>query len=111
MSKTLKSNWMNGGTQSPTVFRAASKGKPFTRNEKVKMINDEEKLKKNLAFREELILMEKAKIKEARERRLKVMEGIALRLSDSKAKLKASKDGVFLQSRNEKGHYLPKVNL
>lgn len=111
MTNKLASNWMGGKNHVPIKYRAASKGKPFTRTEKVRMILREREHKAKVATCKEMILAEKNRIRDERERRVKVMEGIALRLSDDKAKLKNGKGGVFIQSRDEKGHFLPKVQL
>lgn len=111
MQRQLKSNWMGGSNHVPVKYRAASKGKVFTRTENVRMILNERKHKEKISACKEMILAEKNKIRDARERREKVMEGIALRLSDSKAVLRNGKDGVFLQSRDSRGHFKPKVSL
>lgn len=107
MSKRLQSNWMGGSNHVPVEYRAASKGKPFTCTEKVRMILAERKRKEKVNLCKEMILTEKNRIRDEKERRAKVMAGIAERLENPKAKIRKTKDGIAVQSRDSKGHFLP----
>jgi hypothetical protein len=107
----LRSNWMGHTDAAPKTFRAASNGKIFTRNERLKIIANEHAIAERKAIRLQIILEEKAKIAKEKENRSKVFAGIDAMLETPNAKLKKSKDGFFVQGRNEKGNFLPKVTL
>ena len=108
---TLRSNWMGHTDAAPKTFRAASNGKIFTRNERLKIIANEHAIAERKAKQMEIILAEKAKLAKEKENRAKVFAGIAAMLETPNAKLKKSKDGFFVQGRNDKGNFLPKVTL
>ncbi len=108
---TLRSNWMGHTDAAPKTFRPASNGKIFTRNERLKIIANEHAIAERKAIRLQIILEEKAKIAKEKETRAKVFAGIAAMLETPNAKLKKSKGGFFVQGRNGKGNFLPKVTL
>ena len=111
MQKQLRSNWMNHSDKAPVTFRFASKGKPFTRAEVVRQVLAERKRKERLATCKEMILVEKNRIAAEKERRAKVLAGIAERIADPKAKIVKQRGGMVVKSRDSKGHFLPAKSL
>jgi hypothetical protein len=111
MTTTLKSNWMGNSNSAPIIFRAASKGKVFTRHERLAIIAKEHAKAKAKAKRLELILQERSKAKAEREQREAQMKALKAQLDNPTAKLKKSKNGFFVQGRDAKGGFLPKVAI
>lgn len=110
MNNNIGNVWMRGN-KAPIVYRAASRGNAMTRNEKIRDINFQKERKANHALRKEMILEAKREVSDSRERREKVMLGISMRLENEKAKLQNKGEGVFIQTRNDKGHFAAKVEL
>jgi hypothetical protein len=111
MQKTLKSNWMNHSDAAPKTFRAASNGKVFTRREKLNLISNEHARLAKKAAAMEFILIEKRKIAEAKAKREERMKAFQAQLENTTMKIKHSKGGLFLQGKNDKGHFTPAIAI
>lgn len=88
--------------KAPHVYRSASKGKPFTRNEKINIINRNKAIDAARATRKELVAIEKAKIEQDRkERELAAKIRKVLISEPTVKKIKTKKDGT--------AYYQPRV--
>ena len=100
MQNTLKSNWLGSKTSAPTIFRPASKGKIFTRSERLSIIFAEKAKSERKNARQELILRERNKAKAESEARSRFFQGVNTLRENEQAKVRHSKDGkVFIQPR------------
>lgn len=104
MNNKLTSNWLGRSTdKAPTLYRAASKGKVFTRAERLRMIKRERENKTKSAECREMLMRERQKVSTDIERRKKVMEGISTMLQHENCKIRHEKNELFIQPReNEK---------
>lgn len=110
MHNTLKSNWLGSKTSSPVVFRAASKGNVFTRTEKLNLIFRQKEAQERKNARQEMILNERNKAKAEAESRARFFQGVRVLSEHTNAKVRHSKDGVFIQPR-ENGSFGRKIVL
>jgi hypothetical protein len=94
-----------------TIYRAASKGKVFTRNERITIINARKAALERKAQRLEIILKERAKAAEEKAKRESVFRQFKAMEENPSAKLRKNKNGFFLQARNEKGIFLPAISI
>jgi hypothetical protein len=95
----------------PIIYRAASKGKIFTRQERIAIINANKAVAKRMSERKEMILKERAKAKDETASRVKFFEGVHVRLEHPKSVVRKSKDGsLFIQPRVN-GSFGPKITL
>ena len=104
MSNKLKSNWMGGSNHVPVKFRAASNGKVFTRTEKIRMILKEKDSKKLLAEARGLAAEQRAK-------RERFFKGVETLTENPDAKVRHSKEGLYIQPRVEGGSFGAKVAI
>lgn len=111
MQKKLTSNWMGHKDSAPVIFRAASRGKVFTRTEKLRQIFDARKVKEAKAARVEMILKARNEAKAEAESRQAGYRGINLLAENPSAKVRRGKDGQrFIQPRVN-GSFGPKITL
>lgn len=106
----IKSNWLGSKVSAPTKFRPASKGKIFTRSERITIIKAEKVRKaKKAASMEEIFKARAAALRE-REERESVFKGIQIRLDNPTSIIRTSKAGLYIQPRVN-GSFGPKINL
>ena len=97
--------------KAPVIYRAASKGKAFTRNEKIKIIAAKKAAIARKAARLELLMIERDKAKQERIKREAMFRQFKAMEENPTAKLRKGKNGFFLQGRNEKGGFLPAIAI
>ena len=90
---------MGNSSAAPVKFRASSNGAVFTRTERLKQIFAEKQRKEDKAKRQEIILQERNKAKVESEKRESFFQGMKTLLDHPEAKVKHSKDGLFIQPR------------
>jgi hypothetical protein len=93
------------------IYRAASKGKAFTRNEKIKIIAAKKAAIARKAARLELLMIERDKAKQERIKRESMFRQFKAMEENPTTKLRKGKNGFFLQGRNEKGGFLPAIAI
>lgn len=96
--------------KTPVIYRAASRGKVFTRNEKIAILNREKSRKAFLAKQTEMILEARSKAKAEKEAREAYFRGLKVMEESPTSRIKSSKDGFYIQPRIN-GAFLPKVKL
>ena len=102
---------MGGASHVPTKYRASSKGKIFTRNERISIILNEAHRVEAKIKRLELITKAKEEAAKEKNARQSFFKANAAMMENPTAKLRKSKDGFFLQGRNERGSFLPKITI
>ena len=112
MANKLQSNWMGGSNHVPVKYRSSTKGKVFSRTEKIRIVLNERIQKMRKANIRELILIEKENISREREARSKNYKMLNVLLEQPLLKVKTDKNGrKFIQPRNERGGFLPKMTF
>ena len=96
--------------KTPHIYRAASNGKPFTRRERINIINNGKAIKDFAAKQKEIILEARAKAKAEKASREAFYRGTKVMEESPTSRIKASKDGFYIQPRVN-GAFLPKVAL
>jgi DNA topoisomerase VI subunit B len=93
------------------IYRAASKGKVFTRNERISIINARKEALERKAQRLEILLKERAKASEEKAKREAMFRQLRAMEENPTAKLRKGKGGFFLQGRNDRGGFLPAIAI
>lgn len=110
MTNKLTSNWMGNSNAAPVKFRASSKGKVFTRTEKIAMIGKQQKAKQALATMKEMILKARNEAKGETSKRQAFFKGLHILAENPQSKVKHSKQGLFIQPRVN-GSFGKKISL
>lgn len=110
MTTKLKSNWMGNSNAAPVKYRAASKGKVFTRTEKLAMIEKQAKAKQAMATLKEMVLKARNEAKADSDKRKSFFNGLHVLAENPQSKVQRSKQGLFIQPRVN-GAFGKKISL